>query len=272
VRRSCAFDNAGGVDLWWNKSDSPTRSFYRFCANLRQKVVTELSPRLLMVPSDPSKVRFGGSFDLRLKARELYRDGVRLKLRPQLFRVLQILVENAGDVVSREEFQQQLWPSDTFVDFEHGLNSSVKNLRAVLGDSVQEPRYIETIPKIGYRFIAEVEISGDDSGAHVAQSVESPLQASAVISGPTVPNAITDSAPSRRFAVMALSVTILGLLLGSFWWRQSRIARASHPARIMMAVLPFENLTGDPSQEYVTDGLTEEIISRLGQADPATLP
>jgi TolB-like protein/Tfp pilus assembly protein PilF len=70
---------------------------------------------------------------------------------------------------------------------------------------------------------------------------------------------------------MALSVTILCLLLGSFWWRQSRIARVSHPARIMMAVLPFENLTGDPSQEYVTDGLTEEIISRLGQADPANV-
>ena len=93
------------------------------------------------------------------------------------------------------------------MDFEHGLNSSVKSLRAVLGDSVQEPRYIETIPKIGYRFIAEVERSGDDSGAHVAQGAESPLEASAVTSGPTAPNAVSDSAPSRRFAVMALSVS-----------------------------------------------------------------
>jgi hypothetical protein len=91
-----------------------------------------------MVYPGPYKVRFGGSFELRLKARELYRDGVRLKLRPQPFRVLQILVENAGEVVSREELQKQLWPSDTFVDFEHALNSSVKDLRAVLGDSVQD--------------------------------------------------------------------------------------------------------------------------------------
>jgi len=224
-----------------------------------------------MGSSGPSRARFGGSFELRVKARELYRDGVRLKLRPQPFRVLEVLVENAGEVVTREEFQKQLWPSDTFVDFEHGLNSSVKNLRAVLGDSVQEPRYIETIPKIGYRFIAAVERSGDDSGAFVPQSAEAPLEAPAVISGPTVPNTLSASAPSRRVAAMALSVTILGLLLGTFWWRQSRIAQVSHPARIMMAVLPFENLTGDPGQDYVTDGLTEEIISRLGRADPANV-
>jgi TolB-like protein/DNA-binding winged helix-turn-helix (wHTH) protein/Tfp pilus assembly protein PilF len=213
-------------------------------------------------------VRFGGAFKLRLKTRELYRDGIRLKLRPQPFRVLQILVENAGEVVSREEFQKQLWPSDTFVDFEHGLNSSVKNLRAVLGDSVQDARYIETIPKIGYRFIAAVETTADDSGAHPAQTGESLLEVPAAPSNPPV--ASPTAGPRRRVVMSVLSAGVLVVfLLGVFWWRHSSALMASAPAHVVMAVLPFENLTGDPNQEYVTDGLTEEIISRLGQADPA---
>lgn len=256
----------------WNKGDTPTRSFHRFCATLGRKEVKKLSPRLpeQMVSPGPSKMRFGGSFELRIKAKELYRDGIRLKLRPQPFRVLQILVENAGEVVSREEFQKQLWPSDTFVDFEHGLNSSVKNLRAVLGDSVQDPRYIETIPKIGYRFITVVEKIDDDSGTHLTLRTESPLEGSTAPSGLPDPGVAAGRRPSRRWiAGAALSLTILVVLSGAFWWPRSRIPSPTLPARIMLAVLPFENLTGDPNQEYVTDGLTEEIISRLGQADPA---
>jgi len=255
--------------LWCNKSDSPTRSFHRFCANLGQKVVNQLSPRLpqQMVFPGPSKVLFGGSFELRLKARELYRDGVRLKLRPQPFRVLQILVENAGEVVSREEFQEQLWPSDTFVDFEHGLNSSVKDLRAVLGDSVHEPRYIETIPKIGYRFIAAVErAASEDAGLHPIHPETAPAEG---IESPAHTSSIDASLTSRRWiAALALSATAI-LLFAAYWWRHSPRSVASAPAHIMMAVLPFENLSGDPNQEFVSDGLTDEIISRLGQADPA---
>jgi TolB-like protein/DNA-binding winged helix-turn-helix (wHTH) protein len=221
-----------------------------------------------VTPPFGSVVRFGHGFELRTRTRELYRNGIRLKLRPQPFHVLQILVENTGDVVTREEFQKRLWPSDTFVDFEHGLNSSVKNLRAVLGDSVQEPRYIETVPKIGYRFIAVVERrASEDSGAHPV------LPETALVgtepepaAGSANPGTIS-AASRRRMVVFALSALAI-LMAAAYLWRLSRRSVASPPAHLMLAVLPFQNLSGDANQEFVADGLTDEIISRLGQADP----
>jgi TolB-like protein/DNA-binding winged helix-turn-helix (wHTH) protein/Flp pilus assembly protein TadD len=215
-------------------------------------------------------VRFAGGFVLRPRTRELYRNGIRLKLRPQPFRVLQILVENSGDIVTREEFQRQLWPSDTFVDFEHGLNSSVKNLRATLGDSVQEPRYIETLPKIGYRFIANIQSAAEDAGVHVARPEGAPIQGrTPPPQTPVGPISSAGNSRNRWVAVSALSAIVLVSIAAINWLRHPRIPAAAVPAHVMMAVLPFENLTGDPNQEFVTDGLTEEIISRLGQAEPA---
>src|SRR6266436_82621 len=102
------------------------------------------------------KYRFG-PFELFPRTRELRKLGSRLKVRPQPFLVLEVLLEHEGDVVTREELRERVWQADTFVDFEHGLNTAIKELRAVLSDSATEPRYIETIPKVGYRFIAKVE-------------------------------------------------------------------------------------------------------------------
>ena len=92
-----------------------------------------------------------------LRSGEVYKHGIRLKLQDQPFQVLALLLEHPGDVVTREELRQKLWPADTFVDFDTGLNSAIKKLRDVLGDSAEEPRYIETLPRRGYRFIAQVE-------------------------------------------------------------------------------------------------------------------
>ncbi len=103
-----------------------------------------------------------GPYEVHTRTRELYNQGIKLKLRPQAFQVLQVLVEHAGDVVTREELRQMLWPAGTFVDFEHGLNSSVKELRRALRDSANEPRYIETLPRRGYRFIADTSPSTED--------------------------------------------------------------------------------------------------------------
>jgi Tol biopolymer transport system component/DNA-binding winged helix-turn-helix (wHTH) protein len=102
------------------------------------------------------KYRFG-PYEVRARTREIYKLGTRLKLRPQPFQILQALVERAGDLVTREELRQMLWPGETFVDFERGLNTSVKELRRALSDSAGEPRYIETLPKLGYRMIVPVE-------------------------------------------------------------------------------------------------------------------
>src|SRR5712691_2046278 len=105
----------------------------------------------------PSRVLRFGVFQVNLAARELRKHGVRIRLPGQPFCILSILLEKPGDVVTREEMRQGLWSSDTFVDFEHSLNSAIKKLRAALGDSPENSRYIETVPRLGYRFIAPVQ-------------------------------------------------------------------------------------------------------------------
>jgi cholera toxin transcriptional activator len=107
-------------------------------------------------PNHASIVRFG-IFELDLKAGELRKNGVKLRLQEQPFQVLASLLERAGEVVTREELQQKLWPSDTFVDFDHSLNTAINKVREVLGDSASSPRYVETLARRGYRFIAEVQ-------------------------------------------------------------------------------------------------------------------
>ena len=105
------------------------------------------------------RVRFD-AFEVDMRAGEVRKHGIRLKLHRQPFQVLSLLLEHAGDVVTREDLRQKLWPGDTFVDFDTGLNSAVKKLRDALCDSAEEPRYIETLPRRGYRFIAQVQ-NGD---------------------------------------------------------------------------------------------------------------
>src|SRR2546426_4836067 len=108
-------------------------------------------------PPSPSPVYRFGVFQANLAARELRKHGVRIRLPGQPFYILSILLENPGEVITREEMRQRLWSSDTFVDFEHSLNSAIKKLRAALGDTPENSRYIETVPRMGYRFIAPVE-------------------------------------------------------------------------------------------------------------------
>src|SRR5262245_28802872 len=126
------------------------------------------------MPGTAAVVRFG-PYEIHPSSRELFKLGRRLKLRPQPFQVLHLLVSRAGDVVPREELHQRLWPSDTFVDFEHGLNTSIKELRAVLDDSASEPKYIETLPKLGYRFIFPVEQTAATAAPEVARQPEQPV-------------------------------------------------------------------------------------------------
>ncbi|HEY3121416.1 MAG TPA: winged helix-turn-helix domain-containing protein, partial [Vicinamibacteria bacterium] len=105
------------------------------------------------------RVRFG-VFEADLAAGELHRQGVKVRLSGQPFSVLAVLLEHPGDVVTREDLRQKLWPADTYVDFDHGLNAAVNKLREALGDSAGTPRYIETLPRKGYRFIAPVNVNG----------------------------------------------------------------------------------------------------------------
>ena len=187
-------------------------------------------------------VRFG-TFQLDLKARELHKAGVKVKLQDQPFRVLALLVAQAGQVVTREELRQKIWPSDVYVAFDQGLNNAVKKVRDVLGDSADNPRFIETLARQGYRFLAPVSVVQPRS-----------------------------SEPSSRLDVGAIRTAVIGLtaacvlvaLAYSTWHRYSLRARSSS-GKAILAVLPFDNLSHDPDQEFFSDGLTEEMIAQLGK-------
>jgi TolB-like protein/DNA-binding winged helix-turn-helix (wHTH) protein/Tfp pilus assembly protein PilF len=204
-------------------------------------------------------LRFG-VFQVNLAARELRKHGVRIRLPGQPFRVLSILLERPGQVVSREEMRDKLWDSETFVDYERSLNSAIRKLRAVLGDSQESSRYIETVPRLGYRFIAPVE--------EISTSVEAALTGQLEPVPIRVPDKAVGFNVRRWFLILGIPVVLLTVAAGYFVWSRMRTRPQPPGERLMLAVLPFENLTGDPAQEYLSDGLTEEMIAQLGHLDP----
>jgi TolB-like protein/DNA-binding winged helix-turn-helix (wHTH) protein len=204
-------------------------------------------------------LRFG-VFEANIPARELRKHGTRVRLRGQPFCILSMLLGQPGEVVTRDEMRQKLWPADTFVDFEHSLNTAIKKLRAVLGDSPDNSRYIETIPREGYRFIAPVQ--------------EVPLSQPAALEAPasTTESQTQGIAQVSRWRWLSLVGGVLALVVlatvATFAWRRAHLRQSSAPEKVVLAVLPLSNLTGDPGQEYFSDGLTEEMIAQLGQVDP----
>ena len=204
-------------------------------------------------------LRFG-VFEANILAREFRKHGTHVRLRGQPFCILAMLLERPGEVVTRDEMQKKLWPADTFVDFEHSLNSAIKKLRAVLGDSPDNSRYIETIPRVGYRFVAPVQElppTGLSISEVPASSTESQTQAAPRVSHRRWPRVVA--------GVLALTALVV---VATFAWRRAYPQPRVAGEKVFLAVLPFSNLTGEPGQEYFSDGLTEEMIAQLGQADP----
>jgi TolB-like protein/tetratricopeptide (TPR) repeat protein len=152
----------------------------------------------------PQILRFG-LFELDVRSRELRKAGVSVRLQEQPLEILRLMLERPGELITRDELRQRLWPEGTFVDFEHSLNAAIKRLRAALGDDADKPAFIETVPRRGYRFVASVPSHSRDVAAAIATS-----------------------------------------------------------PRVRLVVLPFSNLSDDSSQEYFSDGLTEELIAQLG--------
>ena len=170
-----------------------------------------------------------------------------------------MLLERPGQTVTREELRQKLWPADTFVDFDHSLNSSINKLREVLGDHSDNPRFIETLHRRGYRFLAPVD------GARAR--VEEPVQAV-----PVVETAVPSNAkwPYGKVVGVGLAILVsLAALLIAFnvgHWSDQLLGRTTTPPRIeSLAVLPLKNLSGDPQQDYFADGMTDALISEVGQ-------
>src|SRR5580658_9608246 len=167
------------------------------------------------------KTRFG-AFEVDLRAGEVYKHDIRLKLQDQPFQVLAVLLEHPGDVVTREELHQRLWSSDTFIDFDTGLNSAIKKLRDALSDSAEEPRYIETLPRRGYRFVAHVEngSSASVSAAPVPASTASGEPVSVAQPPATAPVlATTSGTRSKGRAWMAAGAAVLMLVAAVVAWR-----------------------------------------------------
>ena len=206
---------------------------------------------IMEVPAEPKRfVRFG-EFELDIRTAELRSNGNTLVLQQKPFRVLVALLQKQGDMVSRQELAARVWPAGADLDFELSLNKAVNRLREALNDSAEQPRFIETLPRKGYRFIG-------------------PLEPGAVI-GPSVPEARvqTKLAPIRHRAkvfILPIAVSavliVAGILIGKSAFRQPTPGPQSIRS---LAVLPLENLSGDPSQDYFADGMTDELITSLGQ-------
>jgi TolB-like protein/DNA-binding winged helix-turn-helix (wHTH) protein/Tfp pilus assembly protein PilF len=204
----------------------------------------------MQVPTRPTAIVRFGIFQLDLEARELHKAGVKVRLQEQPFRVLALLVAHAGQVITREELRRNIWPTDVYVAFDQGLNNAIKKVRDALGDSADAPRFIETVARHGYRFLAPV------SGVPPRPS-EAPLR----FSLRTI----------RKTVFITLTATFLLAAL-AYWTGHRPAIRARPPSeRAILAVLPFDNLSHDPDQEFFSDGLTEEMIAQLGKLNPERL-
>jgi len=201
------------------------------------------------IPNQPRMVKFG-VFEVDFQSCEVRKSGMKQKLVGQPFQVLQALLENPQEIVTREQLRQRLWPENTFVDYDLALKKAVNRLRGVLGDSAENPHFIETIPRQGYRFIGTVE---------------------AVVHGPKYLPASATLPSTRRTAwkwivgagLGALALVLFAFNAGKF---RTRIFAGSRPPEIhSLAVLPLSNLSGDPEQEYFADGMTDELITDLAQ-------
>ena len=212
-----------------------------------------------------SPVRRFGAFEIDLQSGELRKHGMRLRLSGQPAQVLTVLIERAGQVVSREELHSKLWPSDTFVDFDHGLNNAVARIREVLGDSSDTPRYIETIPRRGYSFIAPLADLQPVTRLPTAESNVAPRHkiTPPEASDPAVPPTEIKSSSTRLRALLAGVVLLAVLIFAFVVYRGSRAKAISRPAIRSVAVLPLKNISSDPNQEYLADGMTEALIGRL---------
>ena len=259
-------------------------------------------------------IRFG-PFEADLETQELRKQGRRMRLPGQSFQILKMLLERPGELVTREELRTALWPSDTFVDFEHGLHAGVNRLREALGDSADSPRLVETLPRRGYRFIGAITPSipvpqplQDGSAAQpvpaavetnratvvrparlrvgrwVVSTISPSCGASDRFVGPitVVANEVQPAQTTSEFqkgfrkwvwvwaGLGGVGLLALLLLARSLFHGVNAVSGASQ-GRVVVAVVPLQNLSGDPGQDYFVDGLTDEILTQLGQLNPDRL-
>lgn len=208
----------------------------------------------MSTPSPRKAIHRFGAYELDTRTRELRKNGMRIRCQEQPLQVLVVLLERPGELLTREELRQRVWPEDTFVDFDHALNTAAKKIRLALNDEADSPRYLETVPRRGYRFIAPVQ----------TELLSDRAPGEAPTTDPEVPD-IHRPLINRRVVLMTAS--LIAIVGGVYYWTNHRAGAngVSASNRTMLAVLPFENLSNDPSQEFFSDGMTEETIAQLGR-------
>lgn len=204
---------------------------------------------------DATAVRFG-EFEFELKTGELRRGQTVLKLQPQPAKILAILISRAGQMVTRQELAETVWGSDTFVDFDQGLNFAIRQIRIVLDDVADQPKFVVTVHRKGYRFIAPLEVE---------------TRRDAVASLPDVPTLPVPQTSQEKGSkslhgkVILVSFGLIALTIAAYLLLTSRLrSHTSHPVPVLV-VLPLQNLSGDPSQEYFADGITDELTTQLAK-------
>jgi TolB-like protein/DNA-binding winged helix-turn-helix (wHTH) protein len=206
------------------------------------------------------RFRFG-VFEADLRTGELTKLGKRIRLQEQPFQLLTMLLEKPGELVIREELRERLWPK-TIVDFDHGLNKAISKVRDALGDSAENPRFIETVASRGYRFLADVAVVQGGQPQTVAGDLAAGREAPGLAQ---LPDADTSARwPAHAFGwKLSGVVTVLALAVLLSWSFYS----GRHPISTIhsLVVLPLENLSNDASQDYFADGMTDELITHLGQ-------
>ncbi|HEY2512856.1 MAG TPA: winged helix-turn-helix domain-containing protein [Polyangiaceae bacterium] len=213
-------------------------------------------------------VRFG-PFEANLRTLELFRDGAPVKLQPQPFRVLAALVRRRGELVTREELRREVWGEHTAVDFEHGLNFCVKQVRLALGDNAEKPAYVETLPKRGYRFIGALEdarAAPAEPGGPEAGVTREPAPQSTATAAPPVP--LVRKRYAGALAVVA-SIALVVAVAALAHRARGGFANATAQGPAVLLVLPFANLTGDASEDGLADAIAADTIDALDGLDPA---
>jgi TolB-like protein/DNA-binding winged helix-turn-helix (wHTH) protein/Tfp pilus assembly protein PilF len=210
---------------------------------------------LVIKPASQSQLIQFDDFEVDLHSGELYQNGRKIKLQERPFKILSILLESPSEVVTREELRRRIWPADTFVDFDHSLAVAVNKIREALGDSAEAPRFVETVGRRGYRFLG--------SSAR-PQTVPVPVENDRPLPQPVAAESSTPVA-RWRIAVLVMTVSLLALVV----WGSSQIYQRRSTASVLrissLAVLPLENLSGDSTQDYFSDGMTDELITDLAK-------
>lgn len=214
-------------------------------------------------PASSSRRIRTGLFEIDLGSGDVRKEGRSVTLQEQPFRLLAMLLERPGEVITREELRARIWPADTFIGFDEGINTAIRKLRVAFGDSAESPRFIETLPRRGYRFVAPVQHSPSSD----PQLSESPAV------GEVAGELPSTQAKRRKGWILVLPLAALIAVLASITYLRRSPTPSNFTAqkRVMLAVLPFQNMSNDPAQEYFSDGLTEETITDLGQLSPEHL-